>query len=106
MSQSTGTSKLGIALACAIVATPTMAGALIESEARSMDRFMEASNTSLAESVSVSPHDAEMMARILDLVTRVPGLDDEEVAERIGITTFHASELLNEMEREGLVTGR
>lgn len=41
--------------------------------------------------------------RIISIVKTNPGLDDEQIADRIGIVPFRASQILRRMEREGAI---
>lgn len=48
----------------------------------------------------------DLVAALLLALAREPLLDDEELADRVGISTFEASVTLREMERERLILRR
>lgn len=50
--------------------------------------------------------DSESKCALLVVVTKEPSLDDEEIADRIGLPAVEVSRLLREMEDDGLVVGR
>ncbi|MCI0588405.1 MAG: hypothetical protein L0323_16360 [Planctomycetes bacterium] len=48
----------------------------------------------------------ELRAQVLVIVTKYPGLDDEGIALKLGVTPIEASRILLQMEEDGLLTGR
>lgn len=53
-----------------------------------------------------TPSAAAKKLEILLVITQQSGLDDEEIALKLGMPAFDVSVLLREMETEGLVVGR
>jgi hypothetical protein len=55
------------------------------------------------ESQSSPANVAELKLAILKIITGTPGLDDVEIAEKMGRSAFEVSELLQKLAEDGLI---
>ena len=56
-----------------------------------------------ATAVAAAPSDAELQIRLLELLTATPGLDGEELADKLGENVHRVTTLLDDLESHGLL---